>query len=149
METAGRAVLFSGLTVAIGLLGMLCLRLQNLASMGLAGTAVVLLAVLFSLTFLPALLSILGPRVDALRLPFLSPTQSERSRRAWRRLAAAVMAHPWRVLIPVVAVLVLVGSPSCASAWVPATPACSRAPRSRGAARNCAASSRQATPIRW
>jgi RND superfamily putative drug exporter len=111
LETAGRAVLFSGLTVAIGLLGMLCLRLQSLASMGLAGTAVVLLAVLFSLTFLPALLSILGPRVDALRLPFLSPVQSERSRRAWRRLAAAVMAHPWRVLIPVVAVLVLVGSP--------------------------------------
>ena len=111
METAGRAVLFSGLTVAIGLLGMLCLRLQSLASMGLAGTAVVLLAVLFSLTFLPALLSILGPRVDALRLPFLSPVQSARSRRAWRRLAAAVMAHPWRVLIPVVAVLVLVGSP--------------------------------------
>jgi RND superfamily putative drug exporter len=111
METAGRAVLFSGLTVAIGLLGMLCLRLQSLASMGLAGTAVVLLAVLFSLTFLPAMLSILGPRVDALRLPFLSPVQSERSRRAWRRMAAAVMAHPWRVLIPVVAVLLLVGSP--------------------------------------
>jgi RND superfamily putative drug exporter len=111
METAGRAVLFSGLTVAIGLLGMLCLRLRSLASMGLAGTAVVLLAVLFSLTFLPALLAVLGPRVDALRLPFLSPVQSERSRRAWRRLAAAVMAHPWRVLIPVVAVLVLVGSP--------------------------------------
>ncbi len=111
METAGRAVLFSGLTVAIGLLGMLCLRLQNLASMGLAGTAVVLLAVLFSLTFLPALLAILGPRVDALRLPFLSPVQSVRSRRAWRRLAAGVMAHPWRVLIPVVAVLLLVGSP--------------------------------------
>ncbi len=111
METAGRAVLFSGLTVAIGLLGMLCLRLQSLASMGLAGTAVVLLAVLFSLTTLPALLAILRPRVDSLRLPFPSPVQSVRSRRAWRRLAAAVMAHPWRVLIPVVAVLLLVGSP--------------------------------------
>ena len=111
METAGRAVLFSGLTVAIGLLGMLCLRLRSLASMGLAGTAVVLLAVVFALTFLPALLAILGPRVDALRLPFLNPEQSERSRRAWRRLAAAVMAHPWRVLIPVVAGLLLVGSP--------------------------------------
>jgi RND superfamily putative drug exporter len=111
METAGRAVLFSGLTVAIGLLGMLCLRLPSLASMGLAGTVVVLLAVAFALTFLPALLAILGPRVDALRPPFLNPEQSERSRRAWRWLAAAVMAHPWRVLIPVVAGLVLVGSP--------------------------------------
>jgi len=111
MATAGRAVLFSGLTVAIGLLGMFCLRLQSLASMGMAGTAVVLLAVLFALTFLPALLAILGRRVDALRVPFLSPEQSERSRRAWRRLATAVMAHPWRVLIPVVAGLLLVGSP--------------------------------------
>ena len=111
METAGRAVLFSGLTVAIGLLGLLCLRLHSLASLGLAGTAVVVLAVLFALTFLPALLAILGPRVDALRVPFVRPEQSERSRRAWRWLALAVMAHPWRVLIPVTLLLLLMGSP--------------------------------------
>jgi len=111
MTTAGRAILFSGLTVAIGLLGMLGLQLHSLASLGLAGTAVVLLAVFFALTFLPALLAIVGRRIDALRLPFLRPEQSERSRRAWRRLAAAVMAHPWRVLIPVTLGLLLVGSP--------------------------------------
>jgi putative drug exporter of the RND superfamily len=111
MATVGRAVLFSGLTVAIGLLGLLCLRLHSLASLGLAGTAVVLLAVVFAFTFLPALLAILGRRVDALRLPFLRPEQSERSRRAWRWLAVAVMAHPWRVLIPVTMGLLLVGSP--------------------------------------
>ena len=89
MATAGRAVLFSGLTVAIGLLGMLCLQLRSLISMGLAGTAVVLLAVGFSLTFLPALLAVLGPRVDALRIPHLHPDQSALSHRAWRWLAAA------------------------------------------------------------
>jgi uncharacterized membrane protein YdfJ with MMPL/SSD domain len=111
MTTAGRAVLFSGLTVAIGLLGMLCLGIRSLASMGVAGTAVVLLAVAYALTFLPALLAVLGPRVDALRLPYLHPDQSERSQRMWRRLAAGVMAHPWRVLIPVVIGLILVGSP--------------------------------------
>ena len=111
MATAGRAVLFSGLTVAIGLLGMLCLQLRSLISMGLAGTAVVLLAVGFSLTFLPALLAVLGPRVDALRIPYLHPDQSALSHRAWRWLAALVMAHPWRVLVPVVVGLVLVGSP--------------------------------------
>jgi RND superfamily putative drug exporter len=111
LATAGRAVLFSGLTVAIGLLGMLCLQLRNLVSMGLAGTAVVLLAVGFSLTFLPALLAILGPRVDALRIPYLHPEQSALSHRAWRWLAAVVMAHPWRVLVPVVIGLLLVGSP--------------------------------------
>jgi putative drug exporter of the RND superfamily len=111
LATAGRAVLFSGLTVAIGLLGMLCLQLRSLVSMGLAGTAVVLLAVAFSLTFLPALLAILGRRVDALRIPYLHPEQSAFSHRAWRWLAAAVMSHPWRVLVPVVVGLVLVGSP--------------------------------------
>src|SRR4029453_12605529 len=111
LATAGRAVLFSGLTVAIGLLGMLCLQLPSLISMGLAGTAVVLLAVPFSLTFLPALLAILGRRVDALRIPYLHPEQSALSQRAWRWLASAVMAHPWRVLVPVVVGLLLVGSP--------------------------------------
>jgi RND superfamily putative drug exporter len=111
LATAGRAVLFSGLTVAIGLLGMLCLQLRSLISMGLAGTAVVLLAVTFSLTFLPALLAILGRRVDALRIPYLHPEQSALSQRAWRWLASAVMAHPWRVLVPVVVGLLLVGSP--------------------------------------
>ncbi|MBI2528140.1 MAG: MMPL family transporter [Candidatus Rokubacteria bacterium] len=111
LATAGRAVFFSGVTVAIGLLGMLVLDVPSLGSMGLAGTAVVTLAVLFALTFLPALLAILGPRVDALRLPFLRPEQSEWSRRAWGGLAAAVMAHPWRVLVPVALGLLLVGSP--------------------------------------
>jgi RND superfamily putative drug exporter len=111
LATAGRAVLFSGLTVAIGLLGMLCLQMRSMVSMGLAGTAVVLLAVAFSLTFLPALLAILGRRVDALRLPYLHPDQSALSQRAWQWLAAAVMAHPWRVLVPVVIGLILVGSP--------------------------------------
>jgi putative drug exporter of the RND superfamily len=111
LATAGRAVLFSGLTVAIGLLGMLCLQLRGLISMGLAGTAVVLLAVAFSLTFLPALLTILGRRVDALRIPYLHPDQSALSHRAWQWLAAVVMAHPWRVLVPVVIGLILVGSP--------------------------------------
>jgi putative drug exporter of the RND superfamily len=111
LATAGRAVLFSGLTVAIGLLGMLCLQMRSMVSMGLAGTAVVLLAVAFSLTFLPALLAILGRRVDALRLPYLHPDQSALSQRAWQWLAAVVMAHPWRVLVPVVIGLILVGSP--------------------------------------
>ena len=73
MATAGRAILFSGLTVAIGLLGMVFLGLGNIGSIGWAGTVVVSLAVLYALTFLPALLAVLGPRVDALRLPFIHP----------------------------------------------------------------------------
>ncbi len=73
VATAGRAILFSGLTVAIGLLGMLFLGLGNLGSMGWAGTSVVTLAVVYGLTTLPALLAVLGPRVNSLRVPFLHP----------------------------------------------------------------------------
>src|SRR2546430_12736526 len=71
VATAGRAFLFSGLTVAIGLLGMLFLGLGNLGSMGWAGTSVVTLAVVYGLTTVPALLAVLGPRVNALRGPVL------------------------------------------------------------------------------
>ena len=109
VATAGRAILFSGLTVAIGLLGMLFLGLGNLGSMGWAGTSVVTLAVVYGLTTLPALLAVLGPRVNALRVPFL---HSERSGDGfWHRLAATVMAHPWRVFVPVVGLLLLFGLP--------------------------------------
>jgi RND superfamily putative drug exporter len=97
--------------VAIGLLGMTFLGLGNLGSMGWAGTIVVALAVVYGLTTLPAVLAVLGPRVNSLRLPFLHPERSGAGPGPWHRLAALVMAHPWRVLVPVVGVLLLLGVP--------------------------------------
>jgi putative drug exporter of the RND superfamily len=113
MATAGRAITFSGLTVAIGLLGLLFFDLFGINSMGVAGTIVVALAVLYGLTFLPALLAILGHRVNAWRLPFVRPERRNEAGHGllWHRIAEAVMARPWRILLPVVAVLLLVGSP--------------------------------------
>ncbi len=111
VATAGRAILFSGLTVAVGLLGMVLLGLGNLGSMGWTGTMVVGLAVLHGLTTLPALLAVLGPRVNSLRVVFLHPERADASRGFWHQVAAKVMAHPWRVLVPVVALLLLLGSP--------------------------------------
>ncbi|HSP10347.1 MAG TPA: MMPL family transporter [Candidatus Dormibacteraeota bacterium] len=64
MSTAGRAITFSGITVAIGLSAMLFYQGTFLASMGAAGATVVGVAVLYGLTFLPALLSVLGDRVN-------------------------------------------------------------------------------------
>ena len=111
MATAGRAILFSGLTVAIGLLGMLALGLGNIGSLGLAGTIVVMLAVVYGLTFLPAVLAILGPRVNALSLPFLRSARMDTGSGFWHRVAELVMAHPWHVFLPVTAILLVLGTP--------------------------------------
>jgi RND superfamily putative drug exporter len=109
LRTAGVSVMFSGLTVAVGLLGLYALRLGNLGSIGLSGTVVVFFSVLYSLTFLPALLAVLGPRVDAWRIPTRRRPANARS--FWPALTTTIMAHPWKVLVPVVAGLLLLGSP--------------------------------------
>src|SRR5499425_3125861 len=109
LSRTGRAILFSGVTVAIGLLGMLMLGLGNIGSLGVAGTLVVALSVLYGLTFLPATLALLGPRVNALAIPGFR--RGGGSTGFWHRLSTLVMAHPWRVLLPVTALLLLLGSP--------------------------------------
>jgi RND superfamily putative drug exporter len=108
MATSGRTVLFSGLTVAIGLLGMILLRMGSISTIGIARTIVVAFAVTYSLTLLPALLAILGPRVNALPVRLLA---RDTGHGFWPGLATAVMARPWAVLVPVVAVLLLLGAP--------------------------------------
>ena len=109
MSTAGRAVTFSGLTVAIGLSGMLFYEGTFLPSMGYSGAIVVASAVVYGVTFLPALLAVLGPRVGSLRLPFFQPDPGGRG--WWHTIATNVMRRPFFVLIPVVALILLLGSP--------------------------------------
>ncbi len=109
LATSGRAITFSGLTVAIGLSGMLFYEGTYLSSMGLSGTIVVASAVLYGLTFLPALLAVLGRRIDLIRVPIFAPDPSGRG--MWHGLATAVMKRPFAVLIPVVALILFVGSP--------------------------------------
>ena len=118
MATAGRAISFSGLTVAIGLAGMFFYQGTFLASMGYAGALVVAIAVFYGLTFLPAVLSLLGPRVNSLRLSELwrrlrrrPVSTAQRGPGLWHRLALAVMARPLVVLIPVLVFILLAGSP--------------------------------------
>ena len=109
LATAGRTVIFSGMAVGIGLLGMVLLRMGSVSTIGIASTVVVGFAVLYSLTLLPALLTILGPRVNAVSLWRRSDRVSERS--TWHRVATVAMAHPWYVLVPVVVILVVLGLP--------------------------------------
>lgn len=109
MNTAGRAVAFSGLAVGIGLSGLIFLRGSFLAPMGLAGAIVVLFAVVFSLTFLPALLAALGPRIHAGRVPFAGRGAPAGGR--WQRLALWVMKRPVLVLVPALALLLPLAVP--------------------------------------
>ena len=110
MSTAGRAITFSGITVAIGLSAMLFYQGTFLASMGAGGAIVVAMAVFYGLTFLPALLSVLGGRVDRLRLPFLG-ARKPAGAGAWHSMAVWVMRRPLWVLIPALAILFLAGTP--------------------------------------
>ncbi|MBO0793922.1 MAG: MMPL family transporter, partial [Ktedonobacteraceae bacterium] len=105
-------VTFSGLTVAIGLFGLTFFRINMLHSVGLGGMLVVLLAVLAALTLLPALLSIIGPRVNALpvRLPRLGRPSMEQHG-FWYRLSQFVMRYPLRVFVPILLLLIGFGLP--------------------------------------
>jgi RND superfamily putative drug exporter len=109
LRTAGRAVFFSGLTVLLGLLGLVLFEFMILRSVGIAGAIVVGLAVLAALTLLPALLAFVGTRLDALRIRRVSAAPSEDG--PWARLARWVMARPVAVLVPTLAVLMLLGAP--------------------------------------
>ncbi len=108
MATAGRAITFSGVTVAIGLGGMLFYTGSFLPSMGMAGGIVVALAVFYSLTLLPAILVLMGPRVNKWSLPF---GVGKGEGRFWHGLAMAVMRRPLLVLVPTVALIVAAGIP--------------------------------------
>jgi RND superfamily putative drug exporter len=108
LATAGRAILFSGITVAIGLAGMLFYPGTFLVSLGVSGSLVVAAAVLYALTSLPALLSIFGPRVGAWRLPL---PRGRIGAGVWHSIATTVMRRPVLVLVPTIALIAIAASP--------------------------------------
>ena len=109
MATAGRSVIFSGLTVAIGLSGLLFYQGSYLATMGLGGAFAVAAAVIYAFTLLPALLAILGRRVNWLRLPVVGRQAAGRG--FWHLLANQVMRRPVVALLPALAILGVLASP--------------------------------------
>ena len=119
MATAGRTVLFSGLTVAAALSSLLVFPQNFLKSMGYGGISAVLIAMVAALTLLPATLRLLGRRVDSGRLPWLRrrPTATDDDHGWWARLAHGVMRRPVLVIVGVMAALLVVASPFVGVKW--------------------------------
>ena len=129
VATSGKAVTFSGTAVAIGLSGLILFRAPTLSSMGIGGALIAIFSVVYALTFLPAVLSLLGHRVERLRVPNplrrrgsaatvaastgeLAPDSAVPANGGlWGRIAAGVMARPWAVLIPILGLLLAFGVP--------------------------------------
>jgi RND superfamily putative drug exporter len=113
VDTAGRTVAFSGITVGIAFAGLLFFPQPILKSIGWGGIAVVGFDLVAALVFLPALLSVVGSRIDSLRIPLPRRTVTgavhERAG-AWARLARTVMRGPAVSLVVVGGVLLVLGS---------------------------------------
>ncbi|HVK23829.1 MAG TPA: MMPL family transporter [Actinokineospora sp.] len=120
VASAGRTVMVSGLLVGLALSSLLIFPQVFLRSMGFGGAAAVVVAMVTSLTLLPALLSILGHRIDALRLPWSRrrgvPTVTGALAHAtdggwWAKIAGAVMRKPVVFTVAVSALLLLIAAP--------------------------------------
>ena len=111
VATAGKAVFFSGVTVAIGLMGMLFFENTGLPSLGIGGTLSVSVAMIFSIVVLPAVLAMLGHRLFKLKIPFAFSTENDDGEGIWSKIATTVMDRPWAVLIPTLIILLGAGLP--------------------------------------
>ncbi|MAJ00820.1 MAG: hypothetical protein CMA10_00225 [Euryarchaeota archaeon] len=108
--TAGKAVFYSGITVAIGLMGMLFFTNTSLPSLGIGGTIAVTIAMIYSTIVLPAVMAALGPRINKLKIPFAFDMRAKDDG-LWARIAKKVMDRPWAVLIPTLILLIGAGLP--------------------------------------
>jgi RND superfamily putative drug exporter len=100
MATAGRAVVFSGTTVAVGLLALIVLPLPFLRSMGYGGMLIPLVATLVAITLLPVILATVGPRMDKRRIK-----RRDRSQRFWQSWSEGVVRRRWPAVFTALAIL--------------------------------------------
>ena len=105
---AGKAIMFSAITSLIGLISLVAFPVMMLRSVGIGAVAVILAALLAALTLMPALLAILGHRVNRFRI---GPDWAKRNG-FWVPLSNWVMKRPWMVLLPTVTILVLLAIPA-------------------------------------
>jgi RND superfamily putative drug exporter len=111
VEHAGRTVAFSALTVAVSLAALLVFPLYFLRSFAYAGAAVVVIAALAATVSLPALLAVLGPRVNAGRIGRKRRAAVTTGEGFWHRMATRVMRRPLPIATAAIALLVFLGVP--------------------------------------
>jgi uncharacterized membrane protein YdfJ with MMPL/SSD domain len=112
VETAGRAIAFSGVAVLIGLSGMWVFGLRVLSSIAAGGSLVVAVSALAAVTLLPAILGLLGHHVErAPLLPRLHKRGQAPNIHGWERLAHAVMARPWTFIVGTLVVVGILAAP--------------------------------------
>jgi RND superfamily putative drug exporter len=110
---AGRTLLISASTVAIGFLALLTVPISEIRSIGVAGFLVTAMSVLLTNTLVPAALVLLGPRIDLGRMPFTAKLDAQHAVRTgirWRQWGRTIVAHPWLALL-------LAGTPLLLLAW--------------------------------
>jgi RND superfamily putative drug exporter len=110
---AGRTLLISASTVAIGFLALLTVPISEIRSIGVAGILVAGMSVLLANTLVPAVLALLGPRIDMGRLPFTPRLNADRAARTgnrFRQWGKVIVAHPWLAIL-------LAGAPLLLLAW--------------------------------
>jgi RND superfamily putative drug exporter len=114
MATAGRATIFSGLTVAVGLALLAFMPLPFMRSMGIGGLLVPVVSVAASATLLPALLSLLGKRVNSLRIVprTVLARRAASDRGFWTRLARTIMKRPIPILLAAAAIMIAIAAPA-------------------------------------
>jgi RND superfamily putative drug exporter len=110
---AGRTLLISASTVAIGFLALLTVPISEIRSIGVAGFLVAGISVLLTNTLVPAVLALLGKRIDAGRMPFrarLDGPQAAATETRWSKWGRVIVAHPWRAIL-------IAGAPLVLLAW--------------------------------
>ncbi|MGD1224224.1 MMPL family transporter [Streptomyces krungchingensis] len=116
--TSGRAIVVSGVTVCVAMAGMLFTGLAEFEAMGLASLMVVAVAMVGSVTVLPALLSLLGERVEKGRIPFLHKVMQRRAARTngesrfWTAVLRGVLAKPLVSVLVAAGVLLAIAAPA-------------------------------------
>ncbi|NLE73550.1 MAG: MMPL family transporter [Actinobacteria bacterium] len=107
-ERAGRSVFFSGMAVIVGILGLLFFPFSGLRSIGIGGAIVVFFSVAISLTLMPAILGVLGPRINAVRIVPHHPVHKSRF---WRGWTTFLTKRPWVVLVVSLLLILTVAFP--------------------------------------